>query len=52
MTDIDSLLAYIRRTNPEMTKEHLIEELSKSRYSAIALIMVCENNRKSACVSE
>lgn len=42
MTDIE-LLKYIQRTNPEMTMERMIEELSKCRYSAVALCMVCEN---------
>ena len=35
MTDIE-LLKYIQRTNPEMTMERMIEELSKCRYSAVA----------------
>lgn len=48
MTDIE-LLKYIQRTNPEMTMDKLIEELSKCRYSAVALVMVCENDRKTAC---
>lgn len=48
MTDIE-LLKYIQRTNPEMTMERMLEELSKFRYSAVALVMVCENNKKSAC---
>lgn len=45
----EELLRYIQRTNPEMTMERMIEELSKCRYSAVALVMVCENDRKSAC---
>lgn len=45
MTDIE-LLKYIQRTNTEMTMEHMIEELSKCRYSAVALVMVCENDKK------
>lgn len=45
----NELLSYIQRTNPEMTMERMIEELSKCRYSAAALVMVCENDRKSAC---
>jgi len=32
-----------------MTEKKLIEELSKCRYLAVALVMVCENDRKSAC---
>lgn len=48
MTKLE-LLKYIQRTNPEMTMKRMIEELSKCRYSAVALCMVCENDRKSAC---
>lgn len=48
MTDIE-LLKYIQRTNPEMTMERMLEELLKCRYSAVALCMVCENDKKSAC---
>lgn len=43
----NELLSYIQRTNPEMTMERMIEELSKCRYSAVALVMVCENYKKS-----
>lgn len=48
MTELE-LLKYIQRTNPEMTTERMLEELSKCQYSAVALAMVCENDRKSAC---
>lgn len=48
MTDIE-LLKYIQRTNSEMTMKRMLEELSKCRYSVVALVMVCENDRKSAC---
>lgn len=46
MIDINKLLEYVQKTNPEMTKEKLIEELNKSRYSAVSLVMVCENNKE------
>ena len=51
MIELDKLLGYVRKTNPAMTREKLIEELSKNRYSSIALIMIAEttgfqNNRK------
>lgn len=42
---IDWILECVRKTNPEMTMERMIEELSKCRYSAVALCMVCENDR-------
>lgn len=43
------ILECVRKTNPTMTRDRLIEELSKCRYSAVALVMVCKNDRKSAC---
>lgn len=46
MNDINKLLEYVRKTNPTMTREKLIEELGKSRYSSIALIMVSQNIRQ------
>ena len=46
MNDINKLLEYVQRTNPTITKEKLIEELGKSRYSSIALVMVSQNIRQ------
>lgn len=46
MNDIDKLLEYVQRTNPTMTREKLIEELGKNRYSSIALVMVSQNIRQ------
>ena len=46
MIDINKLLEYVQRTNPTMTREKLIEELSKIRYSSIALVMVSQNIRQ------
>ena len=46
MIDINKLLEYVQRTNPTMTKEKLIEELSINRYSSIALVMIAENVRQ------
>lgn len=46
MIELDELLEYVRKTNPTMTKEKMIEELSKSRYSSIALVMVSQNIRQ------
>lgn len=42
MIELDKLLEYVQKTNPTMTKEKLIDELSKSRYSSIALVMVSQ----------
>ena len=46
MIELNKLLEYVQRTNPTMTKEKLIKELSKSRYSSIALVMVSQNIRQ------
>ena len=46
MNEIDKLLEYVQKTNPTMTREKLIEELSKNRYSSIALVMVAQNKRQ------
>lgn len=42
---IDWILECVRKTNSGMTMDKLIEELSKCRYSAVALFMVCENDK-------
>ena len=46
MIELDELLEYVQRTNPTMTREKLIEELRKNRYSSIALVIVAENIRQ------
>ena len=46
MIELDRLVEYVQKTNPTMTREKLIEELSKSRYSSIALVMVSQNIRQ------
>ena len=46
MIELDKLVEYVQRTNPTITKKKLIEELSKSRYSSIALVMVSQNIRQ------
>lgn len=43
MDKISEFLQYVRRTNPEMTRERLIEELGKSDYAARSLILTKEN---------
>ena len=43
---INDLLKCIQRTNPTMTREKLIKELGKNRYSSIALVMVSQNIRQ------
>ena len=40
MDNIDKILKYIRRTNPDMTRQKLIEELGQSHYIAKALVIV------------
>ena len=46
MIELDRLVEYVQKTNPTMTKEKLIEELSINRYSSIALVMIAENVRQ------
>lgn len=46
MIELNELLKYVQRTNPTMTKEKLIEELSINRYSSIALVIIEENVRQ------
>ena len=46
MIELDKLLKYVQRTNPTMTREKLIKELSINRYSSIALVMIAENIRQ------
>lgn len=46
---IEHILECVRKTNPSMTKDKLLEELSKCRYSAVALFVVCENDKSLAC---
>jgi hypothetical protein len=43
MDKITELLQYVRRTNPEMTREKLIEELGKSDYVARSINFTKEN---------
>ena len=46
MIELNELLEYVQRTNPTMTRDKLIDELGKSRYSSIALVMIAENVRQ------
>lgn len=46
MTEIQELLRYVRRTNPQMTEGKLREELSKSTYSSMAILFTMENVKK------
>lgn len=38
MLKVEGLLDYVRKTNPEMNKKKLLEELGKSNSSASSLI--------------
>lgn len=44
MDKIDKILEYVRRTNPQMTRERLIEELGDCEYSAKSLLFTFQNN--------
>lgn len=46
MDRIDRLLEYIHRTNPEMTRQKLIEELGESDYSAKSIYFLAIQNSK------
>ena len=46
MDRVDEILLYIQKTNPEMTREKLIDELSKSEYAAKSLIFGAMNVKK------
>lgn len=43
MSQTEQLLKHIQKTNPSMTREKMLEELSKSRYAALALVMVWQD---------
>ena len=49
MERVDEILLYIQKTNPEMTREKLVEELSKSEYAAKSLIFGAMNVKKLKC---
>ena len=42
----EQLLEYVRKTNPGMTSDKLMEELSKCDYSSLALYMTAQNYRE------
>ena len=44
MEKIEDLLRLVRKTNPEMTKEKLMEELKKSVYATKAIILSFQNS--------
>ena len=46
MDRVDEILLYIQKTNPEMTREKLIDELIKSEYAAKSLIFGTMNVKK------
>ena len=46
MDRVYEILLYIQKTNPEMTREKLINELSKSEYAAKSLIFGAMNVKK------
>lgn len=40
---VEQLLEYIRRTNPEMTMERMLYELSQSIYAAKSVVFTAQN---------
>ena len=45
MDRLSAVLKEVRRTNPQMTMYKLLEELQKSRYTALCLALVCGNEK-------
>ncbi len=43
MNKIDEILEYIHKTNPGMTRERLLEELSASTYASKAVLFTMES---------
>ena len=46
MDRVDEILLYIQKTNPEMTREKLVEELRKSEYASKSLKFGAMNVKK------
>ena len=46
MDKIDEILDDVRKSNPEMTREKLLLELSVYRYSTASLFNTCKNSKK------
>ena len=44
--EIQELLRYVQRTNPDMTEGKLREELGKSTYSSMSILFTMENVKK------
>ena len=44
MIELDSLLEYVRKTNPKMDKKTLIERLIENYYSAFGLVFTFKNS--------
>lgn len=44
MDNIDRLILFIKKTNPEMTEYKLIKELSQNRYSTAGLLIAYKNS--------
>ena len=49
MDRVDEILLYIQKTNPEMTREKLVEKLRKSEYAAKSLMFGAMNVKKLKC---
>ena len=44
MDKIDEILEDVRKSNPEMTREKLVFELSVSRYSTVSVFNTCKKS--------
>jgi hypothetical protein len=45
MDKIDKILEYVRRTNPQMTREQLVYELGRSTYATRSLVFTANNSQ-------
>lgn len=48
MDKINELLKYVRKSNPEITRDNLIYELEQCNYSSVGLVITWQNSEKQA----
>lgn len=45
MNEIDRILQYVQKSNPEMTREQLVYELGRSTYATRSLVFTANNSQ-------
>lgn len=45
MNEIDRILQYVKKSNPEMTRERLVYELGRSIYATRSLVFTANNSQ-------